>query len=303
MNKTLDTKLLRIRTDSACADFILADAKDADMAFGIAAPGHSRTSSESFCSLSQYRQTIREVVQEGMIDICLMSASTNELLTINERLFENSSVTPAVRMNDTTDIWLTKSNTAYHRQPSLPFRSTTIEEASCSKCQYSAAECEIVTDLGLYSVTFNNDAELDRATLEGYRSFRLEAERKGFRYFLEVFPPNVCKEKHPTDVGAFLNDHIVRMLAGITSHSRPIFLKMPYFGSRCLFSLLNYDPTIIVGILGGGAGTTHDAFHLLREAKRHGAQGGAFRSKDQRGRTSANICTLSPSHRGWPDRT
>ena len=35
-------------------------------------------------------------------------------------------------------------------------------------------------DLGLYSITFNNDVELDRRTIEAYRTFRLEAEQKGF---------------------------------------------------------------------------------------------------------------------------
>ena len=46
-------------------------------------------------------------------------------------------------------------------------------------------------DLGLYSVTFNNDCQLDLDTLNAYKSFREEAERKGFRHFLEVFNPNI----------------------------------------------------------------------------------------------------------------
>ena len=37
--KSLDAKLARILADSSCQDFILADAKDADMAFGLASPG------------------------------------------------------------------------------------------------------------------------------------------------------------------------------------------------------------------------------------------------------------------------
>ena len=39
MQKSLDEKLARIAANPSCNDFILADAKDADMAFGIAAPG------------------------------------------------------------------------------------------------------------------------------------------------------------------------------------------------------------------------------------------------------------------------
>ena len=43
MRKTFDQKLERIRKGSDSArDFIIADAKDADMAFGISAPGELR---------------------------------------------------------------------------------------------------------------------------------------------------------------------------------------------------------------------------------------------------------------------
>ena len=41
----------------------------------------------------------------------LMSASTSELLTIEERLFDSSHVTPAVRANDTTDIHMPAGGT------------------------------------------------------------------------------------------------------------------------------------------------------------------------------------------------
>ena len=40
-------------------------------------------------------------------------------------------------------------------------------------------------------MTFNNDLERDLETLDRFHEFREEAERKGFRYFLEVFDPNV----------------------------------------------------------------------------------------------------------------
>ena len=39
IEKSLDRKLRTILADPSCGDFILADAKDADMAFGLAAPG------------------------------------------------------------------------------------------------------------------------------------------------------------------------------------------------------------------------------------------------------------------------
>ena len=109
MQKSLDRKIARILADPSCRDFILADAKDADMAFGLSAPGQSpehHSGEARFRTLDEYRQLIRDVVQQGLVDITLMSASSNEILTMQERLFDDSAVTPAVRANDTTDIWL-----------------------------------------------------------------------------------------------------------------------------------------------------------------------------------------------------
>ena len=109
MQKTLDSKLTRILADPSCTDFILADAKDADMAFGLSAPGQSpefHSAEARFRTLDEYRQLIRDVIRQGLVDIVLTSASSNEILTLEERLFDASPVTPAIRANDTTDIWL-----------------------------------------------------------------------------------------------------------------------------------------------------------------------------------------------------
>ncbi|MBC7353338.1 MAG: hypothetical protein H5U08_13325, partial [Thermogutta sp.] len=230
-DKTLDIKLARIRADRSCRDFILADAKDADMAFGLSAPGKSpehHAHEARFRTLDEYRQIIREIVAQGLVDIMLMSASTNEVLTIRERIFDNSHVTPAVRANDATDIWLAGGGLGvYDREPSRPFRTATLDHIMCGKVECTPEERKLGADLGLYSVTFNNDVELDLRTLEAYREFRLEAERKGFRHFLEVFSPNAPGQNAPRDVPRFVNDHIVRTLAGVTSAGRPLFLKIP----------------------------------------------------------------------------
>ena len=65
----------------------------------------------------------------------------------------------------------------------------------------------------------------------------------------------------------FFNDHIIRCLAGVTERGRPLFLKIPYHGPGALEELVAYDPNLIVGILGGGAGTTYDAFKLIHDAR------------------------------------
>lgn len=271
--KSLDRKLQRILADPSCDEFILADAKDADMAFGLAAPGKSpemHADEARFRTLQQYRDLIRANVEQGLVDIMLMSASTSEVLTLRERRFDASHVTPAIRANDTTDVWLAQGG-VYTAQPARPFRTATIDHAMCGKVACAPEERTGGVNLGLYSVTFNNDLERDHEALERYAEFRAEAEAKGFRHFLEIFDPNAPQAPVP-DLGRYLNDMIVRTLAGVVGKGRPLFLKIPYHGPEAMEALAGYDRDLVVGILGGSSGTTFDAFHQLWEAKKHGAR-------------------------------
>src|SRR5688572_12053031 len=276
--KSLDQKLANIHADPHGAkDFILADAKDADMAAGLAAPGKDARTGK-IRSLAEYRDQMREVTRQGLVDIMLMSASTSEVLTIQERLFDGTAVTPAARANDTTDIHLMAGGT-YAAAPSRPFQSTTIDHVQAGKLDPTPSDRTRGANLGLYSITPNNNLDFDFVTINAYKEFRLEAERKGFRHFLEVFDPNACGEKCPHDLGRFINDLIVRTLAGVPSRGRPIFLKIAYHGPAAMEELAAYDPHLVPGILGGSSGTTHDAFRLLEEAKRHGARAALFGRK------------------------
>jgi len=278
MQKSLDLKLANIRANPGGAkDFILADAKDADMASGLAATGKDARTGKTR-SLAEYRDQMREIVRQGLVDIMLMSASTSELLAIKERLFANSHITPAVRANDTTDIHLPAGGT-YAAEPSRPFRTATIEQLQSGKVNPTPDERRLGADLGLYSITPNNKLEFDYPTLLAYKEFRIEAEAKGFRHFLEVFDPNACGDTCPADLGRFINDLIVRTLAGVPSTGRPVFLKIAYHGPRAMEELVSYDPTLVPGILGGSSGTTHDAFRLLEEAKKYGARAALFGRK------------------------
>jgi hypothetical protein len=229
-------------------------------------------------SLAEYRDQMRQIVKQGLVDIMLMSASTSDLLTIRERLFDQSHVTPAVRANDTTDVHLLTGATA-PREPSRPFRSATIEQIQSGKVSPNDAERRLGADLGLYSITINNNIEFDLPTLEAYRQFRIESEAKGFRHFLEVFDPNACEEHCPQDIGRFVNDLIARTLAGVPGSGRPLFLKIVYHGPAALEELVAYDPSLIVGILGGSSGTTHDAFAMLEEIRKHGARAALYGRK------------------------
>ncbi len=276
--KSLDQKIQKIRANpSGAKDFILADAKDADMAFGIASPGKCPITGKTR-SLQDYRDQMREIVRQGLVDIMLMSASSSEHLTIRERLFDHSTVTPAVRANDTTDIHLLTGGT-YASQPSRPFSTATIEQIQSGKINPEPHERKLGADLGLYSMTINNNIAFDYPTLDAYRQFRIEAEQKGFRHFLEVFDPNACGHSCPANIGRFLNDLIARTLAGVPTSGRPLFLKMPFHGKQAMEELVAYDPHLIPGILGGSAGTTYDAFHLLEEARQSGARAALFGRK------------------------
>ena len=62
--------------------------------------------------------------------------------------------------------------------------------------------------------------------------------------------------------------HIARTLAGVTSAGRPLFLKIPYCGPRAIEELVNYDSTLIVGILGGASGPTAELPVLISRIRR-----------------------------------
>lgn len=280
MLKTLDGKLAAIHADPhGSREFIIADAKDADMGFGLAAPGpqphacpHGYDKSEGcYKTLDDYLRQVRAVIDQGIVDIVLLSASNLERLAINERLFEDSAITPAARANDTSDVWVVRGG-KYTLLPSRPFRSATIDHIKYGEITDDHSRPVRGADLGLYSITLTNDIERDYQTLTEFSAFRLEAERKRFRYFLEVFNPNVNPGFESRKVGAFLNDHIIRTLAGVTEKGRPVFLKIPYNGPGPLEELVSYDPHLVVGILGGGAGTTLDAFQQIHDARKYGAR-------------------------------
>ena len=134
MEKSLDRKLAAIHADPNCREFIIADAKDADMALGLGAPGQSpemHAGEVRFKTLEEYRDQMRLITRSGLVDIMLMSASSNHALTVRERLFDNSPVTPAVRANDTTDIHLARGADLRQVEPSRPFRTASIDHIQC----------------------------------------------------------------------------------------------------------------------------------------------------------------------------
>jgi hypothetical protein len=176
-------------------------------------------------------------------------------------------MTLAVRANDATDIWVARG-ARYREKPSRPFATVNLDKA------------REFCDLGLYSATFNNDFDSDLASLEAYNDFRDHASAIGFRHFFEVFNPNVDCGLAAKDIPAFVNDMILKALGGVLADEFPLFLKMPYNGPAALEELARYDEKrLIVGILGGSAGTTRDTFELLAQGEKYGARVALFGRK------------------------
>ena len=273
MSKILDKKLANIRAGKyKPADFIIADAKDGDIGFGRAAPGAD--ASGKMKSRETHLQAIRDMTNSGLVDVMLMSASTAERLS-EEGLFKKSKVTPAIRLNDTTDIWSARGG--------RPGGSDTVVE-----------QAKKYADLGLYSVTYSNERDIDAENSEAYRAFCADANQNGMRHFLEVFNPAFdINLANKADIGSFINDNIVRTLAGVMSEDFPAFLKLQYNGPRAMEELSSYDPaSLIVGILGGAAGTTRDTFELLSQSEKYGARVALFGRKIHFAESPIDIVTL-----------
>ena len=269
--KALDNKLKNIRNSNyKPSDFIIADAKDADMGGGRRAPGYIREENgkltDKSASYDSYLNKMEEMTKSEMVDVMLMSMTSAEKL-VNKDLFKNSQVTPAVRLNDTSCIWGMLRHGEYDKEESRPFSTTQLRHAIN------------FVDLGLYSMTFNKNVDRDVLMLNKYREFRDEAEKIGMRHFLEVFNSATMKLSIK-DMGEYVNDCILKTLAGQISKEKPLFLKIAYNGPKAMEELASYDPgNLVIGILGGGKGTSRDCFELLRQACKYGARVALFGRK------------------------
>ena len=269
MHDRLTAKLSRIRSGAySPSDFIIADAKDAEMGGGMGSLGTVRLSNgaERPATSADYRQAMTKMMASGLVDIMLTSISSAEALADNGA-YNASDVTQAIRLNDATDIWGFRG-ASYRELPAIPFRTARLHHA------------RRLAALGLYAVTFYNDRDLDVATSEAYGRFRQQAEEVGMAHFLEVFNPAFPIDTGNAELGAFVNDAIVRCLAGVARPEAPLFLKMQFNGARAMEELASYDPAnLIVGVLGGAAGTTRDTFELVAQTERFGGRVALFGRK------------------------
>ncbi|NKB51128.1 MAG: hypothetical protein GKR97_02710 [Rhizobiaceae bacterium] len=269
ISNRLSAKLAHIREGSyKPKHFIIADAKDADMGGGINGVGFIDDGRGVLKAktAADYLTSMKQMIASELADIMLTSMASAEHL-MAENAYANTDICPAIRLNDTTDIWGFRG-AVYQDTPALPFRTARLQQAR-NLCA-----------LGLYAITFYNDRDVDVATLNAYRDFREQADEVGMLHFLEVFNPAFDINTPDADLGSYVNDAIVRCLAGVAGCEHPLFLKMQYNGARSMEELASFDPgKLIVGVLGGAAGTTRDTFELISQTERFGGRVALFGRK------------------------
>ena len=93
MSKKLDQKLARIRNGQYTPkDFIIADAKDADMANGCKTAGLQKGSTNRYNPIQTYRDDMRKIMDSDLVDIMLTSLSSAEILT-QQGVYANTEIT------------------------------------------------------------------------------------------------------------------------------------------------------------------------------------------------------------------
>lgn len=261
-------KIARIRAGGyRSGDFMIADAKDADLAGGVLSAGKRRDSTGRIIgnrTRPEFLDQMRALIAQDVIDILLASAGNIEALA-DSGAFDGSAVLAAFRGNEATDAWVAIRGGRYPQAASVPHRGADLSLARAP--------------LALYSITFVNDAGHDAAALQAYAGFRADARANGIMHFLEVFNPATPTGIADEDMGAFVNDCILRGLASLTRSERPEFLKVAYNSAAALEELAAHDPSMVVGVLGGGAGTHRDTFELIAQAERYGARLALFGRK------------------------
>lgn len=225
-------------------------------------------------SRAEHLAQMKALIEQDILDMILTSVANLEVL-LESGALRGSRVGTAIRANDTTDIWSLR-HSSDKATLSLPHRTAHIPHAIDGRADVEPGAPPGLTDLTRYPITFTDDALRDRQAGMPCRAFRIAAERWGFKHCLEVFNPNAGRlapdKATLEEVGQLVNDTIARVIAGVPKAARPQIPKLPFNGARVLEELVAYDPTVIVGILGGGAGTARDCFELLVASVRHGAR-------------------------------
>ena len=248
-------------------------AADALVAYGVTGIGMEQSPRPHYRTRPEYLQLQRDILADGYIDGLLMSPSDAEILAMDDGIFDKSPVTPIVRLNAETWIWSPRHG-KYNSQYSQPFRTVLTTEAGryCTEAMACARDCKI--KLGLYSITLNNDTEKDAKTLGEFLEFAWDVgNNPDFHYFLEVFLPNVNQPGMDVKAqGEYIADSIVRTMSYLRKSQRPVFIKTVYTTPEVWKSLVEFDPTLIIGALGGKRINARRTLQLAFDATENGGK-------------------------------
>jgi len=220
----------------------------------------------------EFLELQRQFIEDAYIDGLLMTPADAEILALEEKLFNHSPVTPIVRMNAETGIWNPRHG-IYRQQFSLPFQTVPVEVAQyCESLVNNATACHI--NLGLYSITLNNDVEADERMLNAYLKFARDVgEIRGFEHVLEVFLPNVRIPGMDVEKrGQYTADSIHRTMSYLRIRQRPLFIKTAYTTKEIWQELTSFDPTLVIGALGGPRQNAKSTLSLAHDVTEYGGR-------------------------------
>ena len=258
-------------SDQLDASPIFVFAADPLAAVGIQGLGYVHHPRPHYRTRPEFLQLQRDLVADGSIDGLLMTPADAEVLAVEESIFDGTPVTPLVRMNAETAIWSPRYG-AYQSQHSRPFQTVFPDDAQayCESLVAPALECRV--SLGLYSITLNNDVVADERMLNAYIQFaHTVGEMQGFDHILEVFLPNIKlpgldNEKR----GMYVADSIVRTMNYLRKHQRPRFIKTAYTTAKVWNELTQFDPSLIIGALGGPRENARKTLQLANNVIQNG---------------------------------
>ena len=201
------------------------------------APSASRmVASTRYRTREEFLDQIRAIVRQDIVDIMLMSASNMERLS-DEGLFKDSPVKPAIRANDTSDIWRMRGATPSTR-PSRPFRSASIPRTmygTATPMPGAAITGPTSASTRLPSITTSTP------TWPRWKPSPPSAPRPptaASRASSRCSTPTSTPESTPRPCPTHVNDNILRRIAGVHQADRPQFLKIVYNGPKALEELI-----------------------------------------------------------------
>ena len=285
LDRRLDRKLRAIAEGRYTPDdFVIADAKDADMGFGLTAAGPVDGAPDGvlgpgrYQTRERYLEDMRAQADHGVIDILLTSASNGERLAIG-RLPAGGRHPGHPRQRHQRCVGRARRRIRGHAVAPVPDRGPGGDPAVLrpgpvlDHLQQRPPGGPGLAG-GLCRVPPRGRVDRDAALPGGVQS-----QRAAVAWSRSRWPP-------------FVNDSIVRALAGVTQAQRPVFLKLGYNGADALLELTEHDPSLVVGVYGGAVGTTRDTFELLHRAHEHGARVALFGRKIQHAESQLDLVDL-----------